>query len=145
MPAEVQTGTAVLYGITNDGTQIAMPGYATFILDGVNGAHNFELDAIKDENKADKALVATNENIELEITWTPSGTTRAAAAATVVFLTPLASVIMNHFKVAAFNTTFIYIGSGKINLSQGPAKLGIKLRKYADATQNASLATTVSG
>ncbi len=145
MAAEIQTGTAVIAGITNDGTTIAMPGYATFILDTAKAGHKFDLDAVKDENKYDKALVATNGHIELDVNWTPSGATRAAAAATAVFLTPLASVAMAHFKVAAFNGTWIYVGDASIDLSQGPAKMTMKLRKYDDSTQNTSLAATVSG
>ena len=145
MPAEVQTGKAVLYGISNDGTQISIPGFATFILDMVKGGHKFKLTAIEDENDADAALIATNAHLEIDITFTAAGATRAAAAATAVFLTPLSSLALNHFKVSAFNGTWIYVGDESIDLSHGVAKISLKVRKYDDSTQNTSLAATVSG
>ncbi len=145
MPAEVQTGTAVLHGITNDGSAITIDGYATFILDSAKGGHKFKLDAVEDETGFDKALVATNAFVEMDITWMPSGATRAAAAATAAFLTPLASVTMDNFKVTAFNGDWIYVGDQSIDLSHGVAKMSLKLRKYDDTDQNTSLTTTVVG
>ena len=136
---------AIITGITDDGTQIALPGYATFIADSVDAAHSFDLAEIKDETNHDASLVATNGKLEVDITWTPSGATRAAAAATAVFLTPLASVALNHFKVTALNGTWIYVGNGSIKLSQSAAKMTLKVRKYDNSTQNTSLATTVTG
>lgn len=145
MAAEIQNGTAVLHGITNDGTAITMLGFATFILDGAKGSHKFELDAIKDETKHDKCLIATNGHVELDITWTPSGATRAAAAAICVYLAALAKVTLTHFKVSAINGDYVYVGDETIDLSQSAAKMSLKIRKYDDSTQNASLVTTVSG
>jgi hypothetical protein len=146
MAAEVQTGKAVVHGITNSGTPIAFPGYATFILSGVKGSHKWKLNEIKDEIEFDTNLTATNPYIETTITWMPSGATRAAAATTAVFLTPLASIALANFKVGAFNGTWIYVGDEEIDLnSTGPAAMSIKIRKYDDATQNTSLSTTVSG
>lgn len=145
MAAEIQTGTGILFGITNDGTAISMSGFATFILDTVKGPHKFDLDAVKSETKYDAALIATNGHIELDITFTPSGATRAAAAAIAVYLAPLAKVTLNHFKVTAFNADWVYVGDASIDLSQGPAKMSLKIRKYDDATQNAALVVTTSG
>ncbi len=145
MPAEVQTGTAVLHGITNDGSAITIEGYATFILDSAKGGHKFKLDAVEDETGFDKCLVATNALVEMDITWMPSGATRAAAAATAAFLTPLAGVTMDNFKVTAFNGDWIYVGDQSIDLSHGVAKMSLKLRKYDDSEQNTSLSTTVVG
>lgn len=146
MPAEIQTGTATIQGITNGGSAISMTGYATFILDTVKAAHKFRLKEVVDENDADVNLTATNPMIETDIAWKPSGATRAAAAATAVFLTPLSGVTLANFKVTAFNGRWIYVGDESIDLSaSGPAVMSLKIRKYDDTTQNASMATVISG
>jgi len=145
MPAEIQTGKGILFGITNGGSAITLSGIATFILEAGKAAHKFKLTEIQDENDADVALIATNAHLELDVTWTASGATRAAAAATAAIVTPLAKVTLANFKVAAFNGDWIYVGDESIDLSHGAAKLGLKLRKYDDATQNSLLTTTVSG
>jgi hypothetical protein len=146
MPAEVQNGTGVVHGITNGGSAITMTGYATFILGSLGATHKFDLDALKDETKFDKTLIATNGHLELDIKWRPSGATRAAAAATAVFITPLAAITLANFKIPAFNGAWVYIGDQKISINaEGVADIELKLRKYDDATQNTSLTTTVSG
>jgi hypothetical protein len=145
MPAEIQTGKAVVFGITNNGGAITMTGYATFILDSVKGSHKFELDDVKDENKYDVSLIATNGRLEISVTWKPSGATRAAAATTAVIIAPLTKVTLSNFKVAAYNGDWVYIGDEELTVEQAPASMSLKLRKYDDATQNASLTTTVVG
>ncbi len=145
MPTEVQNGRAVLHGIRNNGSAITMSGYATFILDTTKGQHKFKLDAVEDELGFDAALVATNAHIEIDITWTPSGATRAAAQATAVFLTPLAKVTLSNYAIVAFNADWVYVGDQSIDLSQKMGKMSLKIRKYDDAAQNSSLTTTVAG
>lgn len=140
------TGTGVVHGITNSGSAITMTGYATFILEGANGTHNFDLNAIKDARGFDTTLIATNGHVELDVTWAPSGATRSAAATTAVFIAPLAKTTLANFSIAAFNGDWVYIGGETLQLSAtGPAKMSLKLRKYDDSTQNTSLTTTVSG
>lgn len=145
MASEVQNGTGVLYGITNSGSAITLEGFATFTLEGAKAGHKFKLDALEDENNFDKTLIATNSHVEMDITWAPTGATRAAAAATCAFLTPLSTVTLGNFKVSAFNGDWIYVGDQSIDLSKGFAKMSLKVRKYDDSAQNASLTTTVSG
>lgn len=145
MASEVQNGTGIIHGIANNGTPITMSGFATFILDTVKGGHKFKLDAIEDEIGFDRALTAVNAHVELDITWVPSGSTRAAAHSTAAFLPPLAKVTLANFKVSAFNGDYIYVGDESIDLSHGAGKMSLKVRKYDDASQNASLTTTVSG
>lgn len=142
---EVQSGTAIVFGIANDGTAISMEGYATFILETAKANHKFKLDSVEDENGYDKSLIATNAHRELDITWTPSGATRAAAAGTAVFLEPISKVALANFKLDIFNGDYIYIGDAGLELSHKQGKMSMKLRKYDDADQNASLTTTVSG
>jgi hypothetical protein len=145
MASEVQNGKGILFGVTNSGSPITMTGYATFILDTAKGAHKFKLTSIEDENEFDAALIATNTHIEMDITWTPSGATRTAAAATAVFLDPLSKVTLANFAVDAFNGDYVYVGDQSIDVSHGAAKMSLKVRKYADGTQNSSLTNTVSG
>lgn len=144
MPEEIQNGKATLFGIANDGTTIAMEGYATFTLEAAKGQHKFKLDTLEDEQGFDHALIATNGHIEVDISWNPTGATKAAAAATAAFLVPLRSVTLAHFLVAAFNGDWIYVGDQSIELNHKIGKMSLKLRKYDDAEQNASLTTTVS-
>jgi hypothetical protein len=145
MPAEIQTGKGIVYGITNSGSAITMTGYATFILDSVKGSHKFDLDEVKDETKYDVSLIAVNGRLEITVSWKPSGATRAAAATTAVVIAPLAKVTLANFKIAAYNGDWVYIGDEELGVEQGPATMSLKLRKYDDATQNTSLTTTVSG
>jgi hypothetical protein len=150
---EVQTGEATTYGIANDGTPITITGYVSFIFDSAKLAHMFDIDDVKNEIKFTAASIAADEHFDLDVAFTPTGATRAAAATNaaqtgqVVFPAPLAKVTFNHFKCAFFNADYQYRGGTAIDLSQGqPGKVsGMKLRRWADAAQNASLTTTVVG
>ena len=143
--ADIQNGRAHVHGITNNGTTYTITGYATFTLEGLSLAHNFRLKEIIDENDADAALVATNPFIEMDINFKPSAETKAAAAGIAVFLTPLATVTLANFKVAAVNGAWIYVGSGKIDLTQNDnAKQTLRVRRYVDSTQNTLLTTAAS-
>lgn len=144
MPGETQNGTAIVFGITNSGTPITIEGYATFILETGKAQHKFKVDYIEDENGFDTAAVATNAFTEVDLTWTPSGASKAAAAATAVFLEPLSKVTLANFTVTEFNGDWLYIGDASIDLSHKQAKMMIKVRKYADSDQNSSMTTTVS-
>ncbi len=142
---EVQNGTAILHGIRNNGTAITISGYATFILETTKGQHKFKLDTVEDELGFDKALIATNAHIEVDLTFMPSGATRAAAEGVAAFILPLAKVTLANFAVAAFNGDWVYVGDASIDLNTKQGKMSMKIRKYADGTQNASLTTTVVG
>jgi hypothetical protein len=144
MGTETQNGSAILFGISNSGSAIGISGYATFITESVKGNHKFKLDSVEDEVGFDKSLIATNGHVELDITWTPSGASRSAAQATAVFLEPLSKVTLSNFAVAAFNGDYVYIGDEGIDLNHKQGKMSLKIRKYDDETQNASLTTTVS-
>jgi hypothetical protein len=145
MANETQNGKAILYGITNSGNPITITGYASFILESAKAGHKFDMEHIKDENGFDAALIATNGRIELDLTWCPAGATRAAAIATAAMPAPLSKVTLSNFDVAAFNGDYVYVGDAMIDLTQKQAKMSLKIRKYDDATQNASLVTTVLG
>ena len=161
MFTEILTGQAVLNGIPNDGTQIGLSPYATFILNKVSGKHVWDSKTIKDETDFDAAMLAVNEGHEIDIDLTISaGTsgTRAAAAALAVYPGPLASITISHLKcqgtfasagntaVKLFDGAFLYIGGAGIDLSQSDVvKLtNLKMKKWANATQNTSLNTLVT-
>jgi len=145
MPIEVQSGAGVAFGISNSGSAITITGFATIIWDTAKASHKFKIDSIEDENGFDKALIATNAHVELDITFVPIGATRAAASEVAVFLEPLSKVTLSNFKIDAFNGDYVYVGDESIDLSHKEAKMQLKIRKYDDADQNASLTTTVSG
>ncbi len=146
MATEVQTGTATVWGVANNGSTIAISGYVTLLLEGADATHKFRLKEITDANDYDANLIATNQHIELSLNFKPSGATRAAAAAVGVFISALASVVTSNFKVAAFNGTWVYVGDETIALkSNDSAAMKLPVRKYDDSTQNTSLTTTISG
>lgn len=143
---EIQTGKAVLFGITDNGTDFTISGYATLVMQGFKPTHKFDLTEIKDATNHDVSLQAANGRVEATLEFVPSGATRAAAKAVAVFLTPLAKVTTANFNVAALNGDWIYVGDEQMDFSGGgAAKITLPVRKYDNATQNASLTTTVSG
>ena len=146
MALEIQTGNGKLFGITNNGTPATISGFATFVPKSKKINHKFDLNADKDGNNADNTLIATNAMLEGTLEFEPSGATRAAAAAVSVFLTPLATVTLANFQLAALNGNWIYVGNQSIDLADGSsAKISLPVRKYTDATQNTLLTTTVVG
>jgi hypothetical protein len=147
MISEIQTGTAKLFGITNNGSQITINAFATFVAQSIDLADNTRVKEEQDETDYDVTLIATNQNIEGRLTIEPSGATRSAAAAVSVFLTPLSAIQLSNFKLAALNSAYwIYMGKQRIMLNfQDAAKIEMPIRLYANATQAQALATTVSG
>ena len=61
-----------------------------------------------------------------------------------LLLTPLAKVTVANMAVDLLNGDWVYVGDESIELSHKQGKMSIKLRKYDDEDQNASLTTTVS-
>jgi len=146
MATEVQNGLAVVHGIRNDGSPITISAYASFILETVKAAHKFKLEAVEDEVGFDRSLIATNAHVELDITLTPAGATRALADASIAdFLEPLSLIQTSHFSLDFLNDSWIYVGDQAIDLSHKQAKVTLKVRKYQDKDQNTSLSTTVVG
>lgn len=155
-PVEVINGQAMLIGVQNNGTAITLTGYATFLLDRAEGDHNFHVIEGKDAIGFDASLAAINEYFEITIDFTPSGATRAAAALIPTVPIPLAAVTIANCKTTGtfgsstlqlFNGTYVYMGGVKISQqSAQAAKIsGLKLRMYANSTQNSLLTTTVVG
>jgi len=150
MPNEIQTGRAVLYGIqSSNGLGISgtteATGYASFIWDSAKAQHKFKIHDVQDENEFDAAAIAVNAHKELDIKFTPAGATRAELQGKVVFLEPLSKVTLSGFKIDAFNGDYQYRGDQSIDLSKAVGSMMLKIRKYDDDDQNASLTTTVEG
>lgn len=159
MFSEILTGQGVLHGIQNDGTPMTITGYGTFVLTKVGGAHVFDMKELKDETDFTAAIAAVNEGHEIEIDFTISsgvGGTRSQAAALCVYPAPLAKITLAHNKLQGifatsagklFDGDFLYLGGAKLDESQNDfVKLtGMKLKKWANATQNASLVAAVVG
>jgi hypothetical protein len=147
MPAEILNGTATLNGIQNSGSAITITGYATFILNTLSPAHQFDLEDVKDEQGFDTSTLARNQHYEATMDFTPSAGTRVNAAALATFPTPLSAVAIDNCLVQLCNGTWIYRGGAKIDQSAGQVVkvTGMTIRRYADSSQNSSLATTVSG
>lgn len=144
MATEVQNGLAYIHGINNSGSAITIEGYASFTLDSVKLGAKWKVDSLEDEQGFDNALIFTNGMYEADVTFMLTGASRSAAAATAVFLEPGQSVTMANFQVSLLNGDWINMGDQSIDLSHKQGKMSLKLRKYADATQNASLVQTVS-
>jgi hypothetical protein len=144
MPTEVQNGRATLYGIRSNGTAITIEGYASFLIDSSKIGHKFKVQETEDELGFDASLAASNAHFEHDVTIIPTGADRDAAEEGAVFLAPLAKVTLANFALDFLNDDWIYIEGGSIDLSHSTGKLQIKLRKYADEDQNASLTQTIT-
>lgn len=154
MPLEVQTGDAVVYGIRDDGSGIAINGVATMILESDKIAHNFELDTIKGHNNFTRTLIAADEHIEKTIIFTPSGPTRKDGDAIVdgafelegkgINMRALSKVALSGFAYSWINDDWVYVGGGSIDLVHKDAKMQMKIRKYLDPEQNAKLTTQIT-
>ncbi len=106
---------------------------------------NFEEEIIKDPHGFDVSWLARNEHEMFDIGLKLLGDTHAHALAGAAFLAPLAVVTVSGAAVSLLNTTYQVVSGGDIDL--GNTKVGdfnLKLRKYADSTQNTLAATTPS-
>ena len=153
---EVITGVAVINGVKDNGTAIALSWLATFQLERMEAEHAFGGYEVKDPLGNVVGIVAYDEMGHVTVDLVPSGTTRAAAAAIPVFLQPLASVTISNVlattqfassSVSVFNGAHVYRGGQRAMMQSGQAmKLtGIKLDIWANAAQNSLLNTPVMG
>lgn len=119
----------------------------------VSVSQSFDESIVQDANGNDAAWMSRNEKYEGDIQlWLVANdtSTRAQVATAAVFLSPFAIVTLSAFELSFLGTTaspvtWQYVGGSSISLdamSQG--KMSVKLRRYADATQN-TLAATIPG
>lgn len=145
---ETQIGAeAYLWGITNDGTAIAITGIATFETDSDEVTQTWDETAKKDGTGHTRTYIQTNFRKERSITFDPTGATRAAAAAIADAVLALANLVISHYKVAAMNGTYRIKPGTKLSLKQGDnASISITGEKFDNATQNSDLTgSAISG
>jgi hypothetical protein len=141
MPNESQTGKATVFGLEST----TLSGFATLLNQSGKASHKFKLGETLDGNGSDANLTATNAMIELDWEFVPVGASKAAAAAVTVFLAPLAKVTIAGHPVTVYNGDWIYIGDAGMSMTNVERlSYSLKLRKYVDPTQNASLTTAVA-
>ena len=108
---------------------------------------SFDEQINQDEHGNDVAWKAQNEKREVDLDMYlmagVTGTTRGAVATAAAFLAPYAIVTISGCECTDFNGAFQLVSGAATNLEQAATgKASFKLRKYADATQNAIAVTT---
>lgn len=139
--SETQIGAvAYLYGITNDGTTVTIAGLDSFEFDSDELTLTWDEKANKDTTGNIQNFTQTNFRYERSLKIYPSGATRAAAATVAGESITLTSVVIAHYKVAAFNGTWRVKSGTKINLKMDDnASIDFSMERYVNATQNAAL------
>jgi hypothetical protein len=156
MVSDVIVGDAVIHGIPSNGSAIILTGYTNFLMDKAEAEHMFESYFTKDSQGNDAGGTAFNEHADVIVDFTVTGSTRSAAAAGLVFVSPFAVMSLANFQVNGqflsssqniFNQTMLYVGGARITLSQMVAGkiTGLKMRVWANAAQNALMTTLVIG
>ena len=147
MASDVQVGDGIVRGILNNGTPITMTGIASFHLQSVKLTHDFEEDELKGADGFTATVTAVDANVKLDIQWTPSGATRAAAHDTLILVPPLSKITLANFKGAGspFNGDYQNRSGGAIDLEHKDGKMSLKLKRWTDDDQNTLLTTTVNG
>lgn len=146
--AETQIGaSALLHGITNSGTAIAITGLATFELDSNDLTATWTEKESMDGTGFTRNITQTNFKYEQSVKFTPSGATRTAAAAIADAVLTLQNLVVSNYKVAAFNGTWRIKPGTKISLKIGDtASVDLNVEKYVNSTQNSDLTgTAISG
>jgi hypothetical protein len=107
--------------------------------------HQWEEEKIGDEHAADVAILARNEHMLADFGMKILGDTQAHAVAGAALLSPLATVTLSGFDLAAYNGKFQYVGGAELDLNSSQVgSFNIKLRRWADGTQNDLLTSTPS-
>lgn len=138
---EQQVGAiAYLYGITNNGTQIAITGIASFELDSDEVSLTWEEKRKKDATGNEQNITSTNFKYDRTLKIWPSGATRAAAAAVADGIFTLTNLVIANYKVNTFNGTWRLKPGIKVNLKMDDdASIDISAEKWVNAAQNAAL------
>lgn len=116
----------------------------------ISATQQYDEHIVQDANGNDAAWMSRNEKFEGDVQlWLVANdsSTRAQVATAAAFLSPFAIVTLSGFELAFLGTTgspvtWQYISGATISLdSMSQGKMSVKLRRYADATQNALAAT----
>lgn len=136
MATPIQKGTAVIDSVSG-----TISGYASTALNqNAKATQNFQMGEIKDASGFDANLSSVNEFLEMDFEFIPAGASRSAAVAIAVFLAPLTKVTLASFQATVLNGDWILMSGTMLDVKNGPgASQTLKLRKYADSTQNTAL------
>ena len=147
-------GNATIHGVKDNGTPISITGYASIVIDKMSARHNFDSKYLQDTQGFDIGCVATNENVDVSMDFTPIGASETAAAAVAVFIIPLSRVDLANVKLQGalgstpatkiFDGKYHYTGGATIDMSKNDfGKIsGVGIKKYANVTQNDTMTTT---
>lgn len=142
---EQQIGAvAYLFGITTNGQPITITGLASFELDSDDLTYTWKEKENTDTTGNVQNITQTNFKYERSIKFSPSGTTRAAAAliadAQGTGVLNLITLVVANYKVQAFNGSWRIKPGTKVNLKMDDhATIDISAEKYLNALQNAAL------
>lgn len=142
-------GKAVIYGV--EGT---IAGYVA-LWDSQTINHKFTVKEQQDGDGNDNALQATNEIMEVQCDFRPSGSGLADAKAKAVFMAPLSVVAISGITAGpqaavgdvhrGYNDNWIYVGPGTLTFKPGDvATQSFTLRKYVNVAQNQLMTTAPS-
>jgi hypothetical protein len=138
---ETQVGAiAYLFGITNSGQEILMIGIASFELDSDDISLTWKEKENTDTTGNVQNIIQTNFKYERSIKFSPSGATRAAAAAVAEGVVTLQNLTVANYFVSTFNGTWRIRPGTKINLKMDDdATIDLNCEMYINAQQNAAL------
>ncbi len=133
-------GKALVEGVAG-----AMDLYAYVTNESLKAAQQWDEETAANDQGAVMSWVPRNERIELDVTVKLSGDTIAHAKSGAAFLAPYAAVVLTTFDLTWLNATWQYIGGSTIDLADSKHGMAtVKLRKYADSTQQTAATTTAS-
>lgn len=138
---ETQVGAiAYMFGILNNGTQIAITGIVSFELDSDDVTETWDERANKDVTGNTQNYTQTNFRKERATKFTPSGTTRAQAHAVFDAVMALQLLVVSNYKSASYNGTWrIKPGiKGSLKMDEN-GSISIDAEKFDNAAQNAAL------
>jgi len=145
---ETQVGAvAYLFGITNNGTPIALTGVASFELDSDEASLTWSEKENKDTTGNTQNIIQTNFKYERTIKFAPSGATRTAAAAVADGVMTLQNLVVANYKSSTFNGTWRIKPGTKLSLKmEDDATIDLSCEKYVNASQNTALTSApISG
>jgi len=138
---ETQIGAvAYLFGITNNGTPIAMTGVASMELDSDDVNLTWKEKENTDTTGNVQNLVQTNFKYERTVKFMPSGANRLTAAGVADAVFTLQNLVVANYKVNTFNGSWRIKPGTKVSLKMDDdASIDIPCEKYVNAAQNTQL------
>lgn len=133
-------GVAYLFGILNNGSQIAITGIAGMELDSDDLTATWEEKQNTDTTGFVQNICEYNQKIDRTIKFMPSGSNRANAHAVADATMVLLTLVVSGFKVNTANGTWRVKPGTKLSLKMAEnATIDIPCEKYINTSQNAAL------